>query len=181
MRAQHLEQHFAPAGGVRGQQHAPGIRVEEILERRERPLGAQVHAPFLRRGGGEVVTRLRLVFDLEALESTRVKASRRACSSSGARYSSSGASTGRSTSCRRSSYRSAMLCAARSTARGHVRAGAHHRVRAVDSRAACRWCRRTAAGRTRCPAARGRRSRRDRSRSSSGRPRSACGSAAGMP
>ena len=53
---------------------------------------------------------------------------------------------------------------------GHLRARRTPRCPPVDSRAACRWCRRTAAGRTRCPAARGRRSRRDRSRSCVGSP-----------
>ena len=65
--AQHLEQDFAAAGRVRGQQDASGKGVEEILERRERPLGAQVHAPFLRRGGGEVES-FRFIFDLETFE-----------------------------------------------------------------------------------------------------------------
>ena len=67
VRAQHLEQDFAPSGGIRGQQHSAWKRIEEILERRERPLGAQVDAPFLRRGGGEVET-FRFVFDLETFE-----------------------------------------------------------------------------------------------------------------
>ncbi len=67
VRPQHLEQDFAPSGGIRGQQHAARERIEEILERGERPLGAQVDAPFLRRGGGEIEA-LALVFDLEALE-----------------------------------------------------------------------------------------------------------------
>ena len=103
VRAQHLEQHFAPAGRIRGQQHASRERVEEILERRQRPLGAQVDAPFLRRGGGEVEAFAASSSILKLSRSTRVKVSSRACSSSGARYSSSGASTGRSTSWRRSS------------------------------------------------------------------------------
>ena len=67
MRAQHLEQHFASPGRIRGEQHPPGVVSQEMLEWRERPLGAQVHAPFLRRGGREVVP-ARRVFDLETLD-----------------------------------------------------------------------------------------------------------------
>jgi hypothetical protein len=49
-----------------------------------------------------------------------------------------------------------MLLRARSTRR-QDRRRRRPRCPSVDSRAACRWCRRTAADRTRCPAARGRR------------------------
>ena len=56
MRTQHLEQHFAPSRGVRGQQDTSRIRIEEILEWRERPFGAQVQPPFLWCRGRKIVT-----------------------------------------------------------------------------------------------------------------------------
>ena len=55
--AQHLQQHFAPAGRIRGQQHAARELPQEFRQRRQRLFGAQVDAPFLRRGGGKVVAR----------------------------------------------------------------------------------------------------------------------------
>jgi hypothetical protein len=55
MGAQHLQQHLAAPRRVRGEQHAPGVGREEVLERRERPLGAQIDAPFQRLARGKIV------------------------------------------------------------------------------------------------------------------------------
>jgi hypothetical protein len=71
MGPQHLEQYLAAAGGICRQQDAARVRGEEVFERRQGPLRAQVHAPFLWRGRREVVARhsigRKFVLDLEAL------------------------------------------------------------------------------------------------------------------
>ncbi len=64
--AQHLQQHFAAAGRIGGQQHAARKVLHKDDQRRQRLFGTQVHAPLLRRGRREVEA-LRRIFDLEAL------------------------------------------------------------------------------------------------------------------
>ena len=66
--AQHLQQHLAAPGGIRSQQHAARILVQEAAERRQRLLGAQVDAPLVRRRRRESCSHaVGRVFDLEAL------------------------------------------------------------------------------------------------------------------
>ncbi len=54
---EHLADDFAPAGGVGGQQHAPGIFLEEADQRRQRLRGARIELEIARSeaGAGRVI------------------------------------------------------------------------------------------------------------------------------
>ena len=64
VRAQHLVQHFTPAGGVGGDQHAPLERAQERIERGKRLGCAHIDAQLARGRAGKVAHRLRLAVQL---------------------------------------------------------------------------------------------------------------------
>ena len=143
----------SPRPAARGPEYVS----RKFVERRQRPFGAQVEAPFLRRGGREIValasasSTLKLsIVDAREVAEPRVQLLGREVQLVGRQH-------------RALDVVPAFLVtlgdarARRAPRRRRCRRRRTPRCPSVDSRAACRWYRRTAAGRTRCRAARGRR------------------------